>query len=448
MARTGGGRKENVPGLAARRAAVFVLEQVLRQGRTLTSALEAADTRLSALESRDRALAGHLARTVLRRLGQIDDALARFLSRPLPKRAERVRTVLRAGVAQILFMRVPAHAAVDLSVRLVREDHPIARLSGLANAVLRNVLRNARDILAGQDPFLLNVPEWLRHSWTDAWGEEAARAMAEALLAEPALDLTVRQSEKAAEWAAALGGALLLPTGTIRIREPQASVPRLPGFSEGAWWAQDAAAALPARLLGDVRGRNVLDLCAAPGGKTAQLASAGAHVTAVDASAERLQILHRNLERLRLAADVVQADVLEYAPPKPFEAVLLDAPCSATGTARRHPEVLHLKTARQVESLARQQERMLDRAAEFVAPGGRLVYCTCSLQTEEGEERARAFLQRQGARFRLCPVTSEEVGRQAHFVTEEGFLRTLPHMPVGTERYLDGFFAARFERTE
>ncbi len=441
-----GNGKRDVPGLAARRAAVSVLEQVLGRKRTLTAALEARNAQLAALGSRDRALAGHLARTVLRRLGQIDDALSRFLTRPLPKGAERVRTVLRVGIAQILFMRVPAHAAVDLSVRLVREDRATARLSGLVNAVLRNVLRNASDILAGQDPFLLNIPRWLRRSWTEAWGEEAARAMAEALLTEPALDLTVRRPVEAADWAGTLGG-ILLPTGTVRIREPQAPVPQLPGFAEGAWWAQDAAAALPARLFGDVRGRKVLDLCAAPGGKTAQLAVAGAHVTALDASAERLETLRGNLERLRLSADVVQADVLEYVPPAPFDAVLLDAPCSATGTARRHPEVLHLKTTRQVESLARLQDRMLDRAADFVAPGGRLVYCTCSLQPEEGEARARAFLQRHGERFRLCPVTPEEVGGQAHFATEEGFLRTLPHMPVGSERHLDGFFAARFERT-
>jgi len=445
MARSGGG-KGDIPGLAARRAAVFVLEQVLGRERTLTAALEAADTELSALEGRDRALAGHLARTVLRRLGQIDDALSRFLTRSLPKKAERVRTVLRAGVAQILFMRVPAHAAVDLSVRLVREDRATARLTGLVNAVLRNVLRNTPDILAGQDPFLLNVPQWLRRSWTEAWGEKTARAMAEALLEEPALDLTIREPEEAAEWAAALGGALL-PTGTVRIREPQAPVPQLPGFSEGAWWAQDAAAALPVRLFGDVRGRKVLDLCAAPGGKTAQLAAMGACVTALDSSAERLETLHRNLERLRLSADVVRADVLEYAPQAPFDAVLLDAPCSATGTARRHPEVLHLKTARQVENLARLQDRMLDRAAEFVAPGGRLVYCICSLQPQEGEERARAFLKRHGERFRLRPVTPEDVGAQSHFITGEGFLRTLPHMSIGTERRLDGFFAARFERT-
>ncbi len=437
--------KEDVPGLAARRAAVFVLEQILEKKRTLTAALEAADAQLAPLGGRDRALAGHLARTVLRRLGQIDDALSRFLTRPLPKKAERVRLVLRAGVAQILFMRVPAHAAVDLSVRLVREERATARLSGLVNAVLRNVLRNAPDILAGQDPFLLNVPQWLRRSWTEGWGTETARAMAEALLEEPALDLTIQERERAAEWAAALGG-VLLPTGTVRIREPQAPVPQLPGFSEGAWWAQDAAAALPARLLGNVRGRKVLDLCAAPGGKTAQLAAAGAHVTALDASAERLETLRRNLERLRLSADVVRADMLEYSPQTPFDAVLLDAPCSATGTARRHPEVMHLKTARQVQSLARLQDRMLERAAEFVAPGGLLVYCTCSLQPEEGEERARAFLERHGGRFRLSPVTPEEVGGQAHFVTGEGFLRTLPHMPVGTDRHLDGFFAARFAR--
>ncbi len=441
-----GGRQGGVPGLAARRAAVFVLEDVLVRGRTLTAALEAADAWLSMLSDRDRALAGHLVRTVLRRLGQIDDALSRFLTRPLPKKAARVRMILRVGVAQILFMRVPAHAAVDLSVRLVREDRTTARLSGLVNAVLRNVIRNMSEILAGQDPFLLNVPRWLRKSWMKAWGEDAARAMAEALLEEPALDLTVRESAEAADWADTLGG-ILLPTGTIRVRDPQAPVPELPGYAEGAWWAQDAAAALPARLLGDVHGRKVLDLCAAPGGKTAQLAAAGAHVTALDASAERLETLRRNLERLRLPADVVQADVLEYSPQGPMDAVLLDAPCSATGTARRHPEVLHLKTERQVGNLARLQDGMLDRAADFVAPGGRLVYCTCSLQPEEGEDRVRAFLQRHGERFRLCPVTPEEVGGQAHFVTPEGFLRTLPHMSMGTERHLDGFFAARFERS-
>ncbi len=434
-------------GLPARRAAARVLADVLENGETLSGALERRAARLAALERRDRALAERIVRTALRHRGRIGDVLGRFVKRPLPEKARFVRAVLLAGAAQILFMRVPAHAAIDTAVRLAKEDRAGRGLAGLVNAVLRNVARRGEAILAGQDAPALDVPRWMRESWRAAWGEETAREIAGALLREPALDLSVRDAAGAEALAAEAGG-VLLPTGTVRIAASPGALPDLPGFAEGAFWAQDAAAALPARLLGDVRGRRVLDLCAAPGGKTAQLAAAGARVTALDVSEARLARLEENLARLGLEAEIVAADMLTWSPQAPFDAVLLDAPCSATGTARRHPDVLHLKTPETVRKLAELQRRMLARAVRFVRPGGLVVYCVCSLQPEEGEEQAARFLRENQGRAQRVPLRPADVAGQAHFITPAGDLRTLPGMRIGPSEGLDGFFALRLRRAE
>src|ERR1700688_3875920 len=375
-----------VPGLAARRIAADILDGVLRRHIALDEQLsgKAAHPGLAGLADRDRALMRRLTATVLRRLGTLRHLLGGFLEKGFPGDAPRAETILLIGAAQILWLEVPDHAAVDLSVRLAQADRRAARYAGLINAVLRRVAQSRTTALPPK--VTRDTPEWLVKRWTKTYGAETARAIAAANGQEPALDLTVKQDAEnnlAESWAERLRGRVL-PTGTVRTIA-HGAISLLPGFTEGAWWVQDAAASLPARLLGDVRGKNVADLCAAPGGKTAQLAFAGARVTAVDRSSVRLNRLRENLARLALEAETVTADALEWQG-GPFDAVLLDAPCSSTGTIRRHPDVPWLKREADIAALATLQRRLITHAAELTGPGGILVYCTCSLEPEEGVE--------------------------------------------------------------
>jgi 16S rRNA (cytosine967-C5)-methyltransferase len=418
------------PDLAARAVALDLLASVLGRRRPLDESLDA-HRGLAALDVRDRAFARLLAATVLRRLGQIDDLIGACLEKPLPAKAAGVRDILRLGVAQLLFLEVPPHAAIDTSVRLAALEARHAGFKGLVNGLLRRLQREGAGRVTDQDAPRLNTPDWLWESWVGAYGEATARAIAEAHLAEAPLDITVKAD--AAAWTGKLG-AELLPTGSLR-RPPGGSVQELPGFAEGAWWVQDAAAALPARLLGEVAGRTVADLCAAPGGKTAQLAAAGARVIALDRSVPRLLRLKENLDRLGLEADSVAADAAEWRPDEPLDAVLLDAPCSATGTIRRHPDIPRLKRPEDVSRLAATQARLLAAAAGMVRPGGLVVYCSCSLQPEEGPAHLESV-----AELERVPIRAEEIDGQARLITPEGDLRTLP------SQGLDGFFAARFRR--
>jgi 16S rRNA (cytosine967-C5)-methyltransferase len=437
------------PGLPARRLAADILDGVLRRHRPLDELIDlAANPALAALADRDRALVRHLAATVLRRLGTLRYILGLFLDRGLPADAPRAETALLIGTAQILWLEVPDHAAVDLAVRLVQADRRAARYAGLVNAVLRRVARDGAKHLAGVDTTLLDTPNWLMGRWATTYGTQTARAIAAANAQEPALDLTVKSDPAA--WAAQLGGRVLA-TGTVRalVHGP---VPGLPGYPDGAWWVQDAAAALPARLLGDVGGKTVADLCAAPGGKTAQLAAAGARVVAVDRAQSRIDRVALNLKRLGLAAEIVTDDILnpDFArwPVTEFDAILLDAPCSSTGTIRRHPDVPWRKQPDDIATLAAMQRAMLVRAAELLKPGGLLVYCTCSLEPEEGIEVVTDFLARD-ARFRRWPVAAAELDGIQELLTPAGDLRTLPcHFADPDPRMagLDGFFAARLER--
>jgi 16S rRNA (cytosine967-C5)-methyltransferase len=382
-----------------------------------------------------------LVATVLRRLGTLRELLATFLDRGLPESTPHVEIALLLGLAQILFLDVPDHAAVDLSVQLASERRN-KRYAGLVNAVLRRAAKEGHDRLAAIDPSL-DTPPWLRERWQRNYGKEIAAAIAAVHLREPPLDLTPRGD--AARWAERLGGRLL-PTGTIRLASP-GPVMTLPGFDEGAWWVQDAAAALPARLLGDVAGRSVADLCAAPGGKTIQLASAGARVTAVDRSAKRLKRLAENLARLGLEAEIVTADATKYEA-GPFDAVLLDAPCTATGTVRRHPDIPWQKRAEDLAKLAALQSNLLDRAATLVRPEGLLVYATCSLEPEEGERQIDSFLTRHPEYVRV-PIAPDEVGGVASIISAAGDLRTLPcHFPHADPQLAgcDGFYSARLRR--
>ncbi len=436
-----------VPGLTARRIAADILDGVLRRRIALDEQLSGKGMHpgIAGLADRDRALMRRLVATVLRRLGTLRYFVGGFLDKGFPADAPRAETILLLGAAQILWLDVPDHAAVDLSVRLAQADRRAGRYAGLVNAVLRRVAQNRDRVQA--DDAVRDTPEWLLKRWTAHYGAEQARAIALANGHEPALDLTVKQN--AESWAERLRGRIL-PTGSVRTIA-HGAVSMLPGFAEGAWWVQDAAAALPARLFGDMRGMNVLDLCAAPGGKTAQLVYAGARVTALDRSAARLERLRENLDRLGLKAEMVTADALEWRPESgagPFDAVLLDAPCSSTGTIRRHPDVPWLKGEAEIAVLAALQERLLDRAAAMVRPGGILVYCVCSLEPEEGERQVAALLARNAAVIRKA-IAPEEVFGHAEFINTEGDLRTLPlHLPDADPRWagLDGFFAARLVR--
>ena len=435
-----------VPGLAARRIAADIIDNVLRRQRPLDLELEG-HPGLPALADRDRGLVRMLTATVLRRLGTLRHLVGRFLERGLPGDAPRVETALLIGAAQILFMDVPDHAAVDLSVRLVQADRRAARFPGLVNAVLRRVAQEGPPLLAELDAVPLDTPDWLYQRWRRNFGDDAARAIAIAHGREPPLDLTVKSD--AASWAQRLRGRVL-PTGTVRTTT-QGNVALLPGYNEGAWWVQDAAAALPARLLGDISGKQVADLCAAPGGKTAQLALAGARVTAVDRSANRLARVRDNLARLGLQVETIAADATEWQG-GPFDAVLVDAPCSSTGTIRRHPDVAWLKREADIASLAEVQRRLLDRAVALTKPGGRIVYCVCSLEPEEGEQQIEALLAREPG-LRRIPVEAGEI-ENAPFVNAAGDLRTLPshwdasHWNDSDPRMcgLDGFYAARLAR--
>lgn len=419
-------------GIESRLAAHRVLTDVLERRRPLDDVL-AGNADIRRLASRDRAFARLLVATALRRLGQIDAAILSFLERPLPPANADALMALRLGAAQLLFLGTPAHAAVSTTVEIVHHD---PRRRGLVNAVLRRIAAQAESLLAGQDAARMNTPDWLWRSWTAAYGEDRTRAIAEAHLIEAPLDLTVKAAPD--DWARRLE-AEILPCGSLR-RPAGGAVESLPGFEDGAWWVQDAAAALPARLVGDVRGRRVIDLCAAPGGKTAQLAALGARVIAVDRSGPRLERLRQNLARLKLVADTVADDATAWAPPEPADAVLLDAPCTATGTIRRHPDIPHLKTAADQDKLAALQDRLLARAVTMLKPGGTLVYCTCSLQPAEGEARIAEFLAG-GAPLARAPIAAAELGIPAACITAAGEVRTTP------AEGFDGFYIGRFRRS-
>lgn len=435
-------RSQEPPGLAARRVAVEIVEGVLRRGRPLDDQLES-HPGLAALADRDRALARRLIATVLRRLGTLRHLLSLFLQQGPPANAPRVETALLIGAAQILWLDVPDHAAVDLAVRIAQADRRAGHYSGLVNAVLRRIAKDGPARLAEIDSADFDTPPWLMQRWLRAYGADTARAIARANGQEPALDLSVKSEPES--WAARLRGRVQ-PTGTVRT-VAHGRISLLPGFAEGAWWVQDAAAALPARLFGDVNSKRVADLCAAPGGKTAQLAHAGAKVTAVDRSDARLNRLRDNLARLQLQAETIAADATEWTA-EPFDAVLLDAPCSSTGTIRRHPDVPWLKHEADIATMVSLQQRLLDHAATLVKPGGTLVYCVCSLEPEEAVDRVTAFLQRE-SHFRRRPISADEIDGLAGLLTPAGDLRTLPcHLPDADPRLsgLDGFYAARLER--
>lgn len=435
-------------GAAARDLAHRLVAGVLIDKRPLEQAwADLADRpRAAALEPRDRAFARALATTVVRHKGELEYVLNGFLERPLPKEAAGVWPILLTGAAQLICLGTPPHAAVDMAVEATRRERGGARFANLTNAVLRRVADKGAGRLAGKDRAQLNVPEWLLGRWRSAYGPDVAQAIGVASLREAPLDLSVKSSSDARMWADRLGGHLL-PTGSIRLGT-HGRIEDLAGYAEGAWWVQDAAAALVGRVAGDVAGRTVADLCAAPGGKTAGLAAAGAVVTAVDVSHNRLDRLRTNLQRLGLMTEVIAADVADWAPERMFDVVVLDAPCTATGTIRRHPDILHLKRPDDVARMADLQGRLLANSSRLVRPGGVLVYGTCSLEPEEGEAQVAALLGK-NPEFTRVPIRHEELGADASWITPAGDLRTLPcHLELATPSLsgIDGFYVARLQR--
>ncbi len=441
----GGGKRPGKPqpstpqagpaGLLARELAVDIVHGVLVKANAMDDVmargLEA--SRYASLEARDRALARSIAASSLRYARPLQSAVAGFLDKPLPEKYAHVGIVLLCAAAQLACLKSPPHAVISLAVDQVRRVRNANHLAGLANAVLRKLagsLEAPEALAAATDP-VAAFPRWMLDRWRASYGAALADRMARVTLVTPALDLTLKPGENAEHWAGELG-ATRLTTGSLRLANA-GRIDELPGFADGRWWVQDAAASLPARLLGDVASARVADLCAAPGGKTAELAAAGAAVTAVDVSEARLRRVAENLKRLNLSADLVAEDAVTWAPPELFDAVLLDAPCTATGTIRRHPDILHLKRRDDVANLADLQSRLLANAAAMVRPGGLLVYCTCSLEPEEGERQIEAFLAR-APEFRRVPVRPGEAGIAADWITADGDLRTLPcHSPIETE---------------
>lgn len=420
-------------GVEARLAAGVLLNAAL-EGR---GGLDAAQSfrEVAALPGPDRAFARAVAMAALRRLGEIDQILDRKLQKAPPL---AVRTILRVALAQILVLETPAFAAVSTAVKLAERDTKTRPYKNLVNAVLRGISREGPGLTTAES----NLPEWLSARWRATYGEPTLVGLALAAREEPATDLSLKPGVDAAAVAEAVEGELL-PGGSVRTGR-RGDVASWPGFEDGVWWVQDAAAATPARLLAPKAGETVVDFCAAPGGKTLQLAAAGAEVVALDRSATRLKRLTANLERTGLAAEVVATPAEEWDDPRTFDAVLLDAPCTATGTFRRNPEVLRATKPADVAKLADVQHRLLDAAAERVKPGGRLVYCVCSMEREEGETQVIAFLRRNPA-FRTSPAVPAEVGAPEEALTPEGWLRILPSM--WAERGgVDGFFIARLDR--
>jgi 16S rRNA (cytosine967-C5)-methyltransferase len=420
-------------GVEARVAAGVLLNAALIRRGGLDEAL--ALPAVTALPGPDRAFARAVAMAALRRLGEIDQILDRRLQKRPP---EAIRTIMRVSLAQTLVLGTPAFAAVSTAVKLAEREVKTRPYKALVNAVLRGIEREG----PGPTDAVGNLPDWISARWKQIYGDTALQGLAQAATEEPATDLSLKPGEDPVAFAALVEGEVL-PGGTVRTGM-RGDVATWPGYEDGTWWVQDAAAAVPVRLLAPRAGETALDMCAAPGGKTLQIAAAGATVAALDRSDARLNRLRQNLARTSLKAEIAVMPAEEWLDSRTFDAVLLDAPCTATGTFRRNPEVLRTTKPVEVGKLADVQHRLLDAAAERVGPGGRLVYCVCSLEREEGETQIIAFLRRNTA-FRTAPADPAAVGAPAEALTPEGWLRILPSM-WAEKGGVDGFFAARLDR--
>ncbi|CAN7348746.1 RsmB/NOP family class I SAM-dependent RNA methyltransferase [Rhizobium sp. LjRoot30] len=439
---------DDKPGLEARAAAAKLLAAVVDRRVSLDGMLDAenGNPAYKALSDADRALVRAILNSALRHLPRLGAMLSSLLDSPLPEGARALEHVLTVAAAQILYLDVPDHSAVDLAVEQANRDPRNRRFAGLVNAVLRRLARE-KDALLQQTAAIPAMPQWFFDRLCDVYGREAAERISEAQTSPAAIDLTVKGD--AALWAEKLGGTVL-PTGSVRLAAFDGSVADLPGFSEGQWWVQDAAASLPARMFGPLAGKRVVDLCAAPGGKTAQLVLAGAEVTALDLSANRLKRLNGNLARLGFSAQTVEADMASFKPEELFDAALLDAPCSSTGTTRRHPDVLWTKGPQNIAKLATVQERLLRHALTLVKPGGLVVFSNCSLDPLEGEAMVARILAEMPD-VRRVPVAAADWPGLEDAISPEGAFRTTPAMLPATEGFaggLDGFYAVMLQRSQ
>ncbi len=408
---------------SVRQTALTLLNRVLRKHQTIDDGFEET-LKQSSLDKRDRAFLRTLVATTVRRIGQIDDLINKALSKPLPLRGQTAMDILRLGTAQLVFLNTPAHAALNTSVELAKSVGQDFYAS-LINGVLRTLTRNAKQWVSEQDEARLNTPEWLWNDWQTQYGEQKARAIAVANLTEPTFDISVKSNPE--KWAEALNGSVT-STGSVRVKtlyHPET----MPGFSDGQWWVQDSGASLAVQQFEDLTGKKVADFCAAPGGKTAGLIIRGAKVDAYDISKNRMKRGEENLTRLHLSANLIVADASKVEGTAQYDAILIDAPCSATGTIRRHPELLLNRTKQDVLNLTRTQDALLRAAHRLLKPNGQLVYCTCSLQTEEGEERIQSVADL----FDILPIISP-------FATKDGFIRTFPDL------LMDGFFIAHLRK--
>jgi 16S rRNA (cytosine967-C5)-methyltransferase len=429
-------------GLASRQAALSLLAQILGSKKMLDFALDN-DSGFLSLPQRDRAFVRMMVTTILRRRGQLDDLIAKGLSKGEAPRPEKMLHILYIGICQILFMDVANHAAVDTSVELTALNNMDGK-KAFVNAILRRMSVEGKTWVEAQDAAKLNIPPWIYDQWIADYGTVRAKDIAMASLAEAALDITIKKPSRKNEFGQKLE-AVLLPTGTLR-RPHGGTVTDFSGFEDGDWWVQDASSAIPAALFGDIEGKTVLDLCAAPGGKTMQLAAQGAKVVAVDRSASRMKSLSENLKRVGLSDNVtvVIEDGAVWKPKEKFDFVLLDAPCSATGTIRRHPDLLSLKSPKDQAGLEAIQERLLDNVINLLNVGGVLMYCTCSLQKAEGEHKVEKFLNTH-TNFGRLPIRREEFGNIEGMVNADGEVRILPYH-LKDAGGMDGFFIARLKR--
>lgn len=418
----------------ARLSAVFALVHTLDKNKPMDGAW-VADRHFPSMSPSDKAFTQLLVKTVIRHLGQIDAIIASLLERPLPSKSARVTHILRIGIAQLIWLKTPQHAAVHSAVEITKQFR-MEKFSGLVNAVLKRVIAEGETIIKQQDSAQINTPKWLWDAWSGAYGKENARKIAEAHIVEPPLDITVKSNPET--WAKELGGTLL-PTGSVRLYNAK-NITHLKGFADGSWWVQDVAATIPALLPGDIEEKRVIDFCAAPGGKTMQLAAKGAKVTAIEMSKERMSILKGNLNRSKLQAECINIDASLYSPGFTVDVILLDAPCSATGTIRRHPDVAWHKKPEDVARLSEIQHKLLNHALDILKDGGILVYAVCSLQPEEGEQQISRILSERKD-VSLLPVNPDMVGGLDQCITGRGEIRTLP-FHLGEIGGMDGFYAA------
>ncbi|MBC2772431.1 MFS transporter [Rhizobium sp. AQ_MP] len=431
-------RRSDKPGLDARIAASRILAAVIDKKTSLDGMLDAehGNPAFMVLNDADRGLVKAILQSALRHLPRIEAIIGQLLDSPLPDGARSLHHLLVVAAAQMLYLDVPDHSAVDLAVEQANSDPRSRRFAKLVNAILRRIGREKADLLASVEE-LACMPGWFMQRLATVYGPEQALAIAASQLEPPTIDLTVKADPEG--WAARLSGHVL-PTGSVRLDRFRGSITTLEGFEDGSWWVQDAAAAIPAKLFGDLTGKRVADLCAAPGGKTAQLVFAGGEVVAVEQSKSRLKRLESNLQRLALSAETRCVNLLDIEDAEGFDAILLDAPCSSTGTTRRHPDVLWTKDAADIAKLAALQAKLVRHAVTLLKPGGRLVFSNCSIDPSEGEQVVDGLLA-EVPDLRLVPIDPADWPGLEEAISSRGEFRTTPAM-LADRGGLDGFYAA------